>query len=77
MGDKILSQYVIYDHPRDYPEHFVVRRWDVVSGMPEPVPCGEAVLADSLEDARNAVPPGFNNIGRFANDDPVILEVWT
>ena len=77
MSDVILSQYAIYDHPSDYPHNFVVRRWDVYDGFDVPVPNGNPVLAETLEGARAAVPPGLVNIGRMPGDDPVILEVRT
>lgn len=58
MAEVVMSQYVIYEHPRDYPESFVVRRWDVVDGVPAPVPCGNPVLANSLDEARLMIPAG-------------------
>ena len=76
MPEETLEQYAIYDHPSDYPNNFVVRRWEVVRGVPVAMPCGNPVLTETLEAARAVVPPGFVNIGRFENDDPVILEVW-
>jgi hypothetical protein len=77
MSDSLLRQYVIYDHPRDYPDYFVVRAWEINSGIPIPLPFGNPVLTETLDEARAAVPVGFVNIGRFEEDDPVIVEVWT
>ena len=76
MIDGMISQYAIYDHPRDYPNHYVVRRWDIHPGVPVPIPNGNAELSETLSDARAAIPTGFVNIGRQAGDDLVILEVW-
>ena len=72
----IMSIRVIIDHPKDYPDHFVVRRWDVERGNPEPVPAFDYALAMTLEQARQMLPEGLINIGRWPNDDPAILECW-
>lgn len=74
--EPLMVQYCIYDHPRDYPEHYVVRRWEVREGMDAPVLSLDVVLASTVDEAREAIPPGFACIGRFTNDDPVIAEVW-
>lgn len=70
-----VSQYVIYDHPADHPDHFVVREWTIGKG-PAPVPSDNFILAASLEEARTHIPEGLVQIGRMPNDDPVIVEVW-
>lgn len=77
VSGAVLTQYAIYENPADYPGWFVVRRWEVHDGVPAPVPCPNPKLAPSLEAARAAVPSGYFNIGRMAEDDPVIVEVWT
>jgi hypothetical protein len=64
--------WVIYDHPRDYPDHFVVRvAWGLFH---EP----DAQLATNLVDARRiAIDSGASFcLGRAADDDPVIAECW-
>lgn len=70
-----MTQWVIYDHPLDYPDHYVVRRWKVLENG-ELVPDQDCFLAKTLEDARSLVPRGFWWFGRCTNDDPAILEVW-
>ena len=72
----VLYQYTIYDHPRDYPEGFVVRQWRIASGEGGPTP-EEAWTAPSLEAARALVPAGLFCLPRVAEDDPVIVETWT
>ncbi len=72
----MIRTYVIYDHPKDYPQHFVVRAWEVVCGVPVPIPSFDCLLANSLEEARSRLPEGLINIGREACDDPRIREVW-
>lgn len=85
MVDKVLTLYVIYDHPLDYPDKWVVRPQIVLRrpgtggsevSAQEVVEFGRAMGADSLEEARLLIPPGLANIGRMANDDPKIHEVW-
>jgi hypothetical protein len=69
-----VTMFVIYDHPSDYPESFVVRQW-VVSGdhvLVSPV----AQLAETIEAARAKIPLGRVKLKRTPDDDPVILEVW-
>lgn len=75
-GETVLTQYVIYQHPADHPGGWVVRAWEIVRGEEEPVQA-RAVFVDSLAQARDRVPEGSVNIGRFDDDDPVIYEVWT
>ena len=69
-----MIQWTIYDHPRDYPEHFVVRKWEITDGHISP--CPEKYLAATLPEARAHVPAGYYNLGRMDDDDPVIIETW-
>jgi len=71
----VLSQWVVYDHPSDYPQHFVVRRWSW-SREEGIQPSHDCSLHHTLEDARAAIPDGLFRLPRHAYDDPVILEVW-
>ena len=75
VGNDAISLYVIYDHPSDYPDHYVVREWRVPPGGPVQVN-QDCWLAGSLELAREFVPGGHCNIGRQEEDDPKIAEVW-
>jgi hypothetical protein len=72
----MLSLHVIYDHPTDYPDYFVVRRQDVVGGAV--IPARDCLLFPSLEGARNWCRHlGLVSMGRMPEDDPKIAEVWT
>lgn len=67
----LLEMFVVYERPRDYPEHFVVRRWfaDKMTLDYE--------LAPSLDDARKLVPPTADVcFPRSVLDDPCIVETW-
>lgn len=70
-----MIQFVIYCHPSDYPDKFVVRRWVIGE---KPVPDKEPhIVCDSLEKARESIPNSHRAcIQRMTDDDPVIVEVW-
>ena len=76
-GEIVLRQWVIYDHPRDYPDGYVVREWHIVRGSDTPVVTDNARTAASIEGARAWVPEGLICIGRYPEDDPNIAAVWT
>lgn len=66
-----LPLIAIYDHPRDYPNHFVARVFDLDK------PLALVALADTLEDIRavvTALPVSY--FPRSPMDDPCIVEVW-
>lgn len=65
--------WVIYDHPRDFPQYFVVRPQIVWGGL---IRFGVATTYETLEQARSALPPGLYPLGRHESDDPAIAEVW-
>ena len=66
--------YVIYDHPRDYPDQYVVRRWSVWSGPDEQL----CVRSSNLETVREwlAARTNLTRTEPYVRDSPVILEVW-
>lgn len=66
-----LPIYVIYQSPSDYPGKFVTRLWKGPKPQQEP-----EVVADTLEEARAAVPQGLYRMQRAQSDDPVIVESW-
>lgn len=70
----MLTFYAIYDHPKDYPNNFVVRKW--VPGCGIVYASLKPVLAGSLEAARAALPKGLTQLPPHPDDDPVLVEVW-
>lgn len=70
-----LVMFVIYDHPKDFPDNFVVRRW-LVTGKEQVAALRPHAVVATLEEARASLPAGMNGIGRRSDDDPVIAEVW-
>lgn len=62
--------WTVYDHPADWPDWFVARKWVLDT------PTGEVKLARSLDGVRRMLPRGLVRMGRFEGDDPVIVEIW-
>lgn len=75
-GEVVLTLWVIFDHPYDYPYNWVLRGNDIIRGATEPRPQDHVYLCNSLEEARAALPPGMHCLGREPDDDPKIFEVW-
>lgn len=74
MAGSELRMFTIYDHPDDYPRHWVVRASTIrPSG---PVPDDRVQLADSLEEARTLVPEGLVCMTPMPQDIPCIVETW-
>lgn len=71
----MIYQYVIYDHPADFPDHWVVRRWAIGRGtlVPDPEPLG---VANTLEAARWLLPEGLMLMPNPGETEPTIVEVW-
>lgn len=71
MSDQsLLDIWTVYDHPLDYPEYFVVRRWELTSPR-------EHYLFASLGKAQAfLVSKGLARLPRFEQDDPKIIETW-
>lgn len=72
-----MAFYVVYHNPSDYPGKWVLRRQRLLRGKPLIViDFHPKAVVDSLEEARAALPEGLGYMGRFAEDDPAIFEVW-
>lgn len=75
-SEGILSFYVVYNHPSDFPEGWVARRNDFDMNIKEIRMTSDIYVADTLEECRAILPRGLTNIGRQPEDDPKIYEVW-
>jgi hypothetical protein len=72
-----MKLFVIYDHPTDFPDKFVLRVWIVDFANDGQVrPLSVHFLSETLEGVRQYVPRGMINAGRKDDDDPKIKEVW-
>ena len=74
-NENILSMWVVYDHPADFPTEFVARRHEVVAGGSRPT--NEAMSSRSLDMLRDElVGRGLTCLTRMPGDDPKIVETW-
>lgn len=75
---ELLEGWTIYDHPLDYPDYYIARRWaanrdGTVTHFPT------VYRTTSLSQLRAILQdenPGLTPVPRFPNDDPKIVEVW-
>lgn len=72
-----IEVWAIYSQPDDFPEHVVVRIWDVhphpqIGLVPREVGC----LCATLGEAREQIPPGMVRLERQRSDVAAVTEVW-
>lgn len=68
-----LVMWVVYDHPTDFPDGFIARRWDGAT------PTNVVITANTAGAVRTQlrhVAPDLVCFKRAENDDPKIVEVW-
>lgn len=70
-----LNMWTVYDHPRDVPDCFVARRWEIHKGGRTKATT-DVVIGSSLDEVRARLPGGLHRMERYENDDPKIVEVW-
>jgi hypothetical protein len=71
-----MDSWTIYDHPTDYPDCFVARRFELGKG-PEPVPTAEVVTSPDIEPLRRRfMRSGLVRFRRAPSDDSKIVETW-
>lgn len=75
FGDAVTVQWVIYRHPPDHPEKWVIRPWRLVPRK-QPQLMRLVWVFDTLEEARCVIPAGLALIPRNPLDDPAIYEIW-
>jgi hypothetical protein len=75
MTDDLLTIWVIYHSPSDFPGKWVLRGQDALPGRVVR-PHANGFICETLEQARKHVPPGLAMLTRHPDDDPVIYEVW-
>lgn len=71
---------VICERPTDFPDHYTMRLQCPYRG-PDRQPAEISIakwcgIYESLEEAREDLPPGAFNLGRQKYDTPCIKEVW-
>jgi len=74
-ADDALTMWTVYDHPRDFPNHFVARCFQIKADAA--VATKSVVTADKIETIRSVMQRmGKVCLQRDPNDDPKIVEVW-
>jgi hypothetical protein len=76
MEEEALNIYTVYQHPSDYPDKWVVRRWRTLKGenIPDPEPL---LVVDTHSEVRLVMTGlGLVCLTRFPDDDPCIAETW-
>lgn len=69
-----LAMWTVYDHPLDYPEHFVARCFRVRGGEN---PTDHVITAASLHQLRiMLMAAGLTCLNRNKGDDAKIVETW-
>lgn len=70
-----LTMWTVYDHPRDFPNNYVARKFLVDADGPRPQ---EQILVCPHVDKIRATlaADGFVCLPRLPDDDPTIIEVW-
>jgi len=69
--------FVVYDHPKDYPDDFIVRRFIALDG--EAVPQEIVYRGHSLDNARSRImnlAPSAVRFHRNQSDERQIVECW-
>lgn len=66
----MLTMWVVYNSPKDFPGLYVARKWV------KNAPTSELVSAESLDEVRKQIPQGLMRVPRDTRDDPVIVETW-
>lgn len=66
-----ISIWTVYDHPTDYPESFVARRFCGIKAT------RDRIVVKDLEAIRKTMRAlGLRCLARFPEDDPKIIETW-
>lgn len=77
MTDVLMSTWTVYDHPADYPNSYVARRFEVIPGQLEPRRTNDLYLARDIEQMNQHFERlGLAFLSRFEADEPQIMGVW-
>jgi hypothetical protein len=69
-----MVQFVVYDHPKDWPDFYVVRKFETSR---TPMFTSEILMHRELEPLQDHLARmGLVKLMPDPTDDPVILEIW-
>lgn len=74
--DDLFILWTVYDHPADYPEYFVARKWIADGKSAEPIATDVIFFHTDLERLRDMLPAGLYPLIRAPEDDKCIIETW-
>jgi hypothetical protein len=74
LNSKLLNIWTIFDHPIDYPDHYVARLFIVGNGNHKAT--ASVILCNDLDELRGKLPPNLIRLPRDNNDDRNIIESW-
>jgi hypothetical protein len=72
----LLRMWTVYKHPKDYPNSYVARLFEVDANGARPTP--SIIVAPDLERLRDTLQFDMDlvKLMRSPEDDPVIVETW-
>jgi hypothetical protein len=68
-----LPMFVVYDHPVDFPQHYVAVLWVSAPVLRLPYVLRASTI-ERLRDMLDAL--GLTHLHRYPDDDPRIMETW-
>ncbi len=71
-----LIMWTVYDKPRDFPDKFVARKWEIRPGIKNPIPTSDIIVSQTLDGVRAALPQGLFRQPSMPCDETHIVEVW-
>lgn len=74
MSRQALIIWTVFDHPDDYPDVFMARKWLVVDGSYAPT--HDVLTGPTLQSVRDQIPAGLCCFARSPEDNPAIVESW-
>jgi hypothetical protein len=73
----LSDQWVVYDHPRDFPHNYVARCWKHDPATNQYNPTEELIVSPEIAPLRTMLShKGLVALPRFTEDHKHILEVW-
>lgn len=70
-----MEMWVLYDHPKDFPKHFVARKWSVMGG--ELQPTNQVIASEDADQIRKVLRDnGLARVEESGQKDPKIMETW-
>ena len=74
MSARSLPIWVVYDHPKDYPDSYVARRWETNA---DGARATESLVTGTLESVRETlIEMHLTPLSRSPADDLKIVEIW-